>query len=73
LHCGKVLGKALENFKYGLFVVHKYIAPHDGVGCSNAGETLKPGGRIFNHFSLEIIFELVGGIDNRVGDQVRQV
>ncbi len=44
-----------------------------GIGRGDAGEVAKAAGGEFHHFGSRHFFEIVGGADDRIGDEMRQM
>ncbi len=69
----QIFGEAAEHLQYRFAIVQKHIAPHGGVGGSDAGEVAKAAGGKFDHLGFGDRRQVVGGADDIVGDQVRHV
>ena len=69
----EVLVEGAEHLQHGLFVGEEHVAPHCGIGGRDAGEIAKAAGGEFYHFGRGDLRQLVGGADDGVGDQMRQM
>ena len=71
--CDEVLVEAAEHFQHRVLVGEEDVAPHGRVGGGDAGEVAKAAGGELQHFRARDLAELVGGADDGVGDQMRQM
>ena len=62
-----------QHLQHGVLVVQEHVAPHGRIGRGDAGEVAKAAGGELQHFGLGDALQFVGGADDGVGDQVRQV
>ena len=69
----QILVEGAEHFQHGLLVGEEHVAPHGRVGSRDAGEVAKAAGGEIDHFRRGHLAELVGGADDGVGDQMRQM
>ena len=69
----EVLIEAAEHLQHRLLVVQEDVAPHGRIGGGDAGEVAEAAGRELQNFRARDLTELVGGADDRVGDEVWQV
>ena len=69
----EVLREPRQHFEDRVLVVQADVAPHGRVGGGKAGEVAKARGRIFDHLGLGDRLKVVGGADDVVGDDVRQM
>ena len=70
---GEILVEGAEHFQHRVLVGQKYVAPHRRIGGRDAGEVAKAAGGEFHHFRRRDLAEFVGGADDGVGDQMRQM
>ena len=54
-------------------LVEEHVAPHRRIGGGDAGEVAKAAGGEFHHFRRGHLRQFVGGADDGVGDQMRQM
>ena len=69
----QVLVEAAEHFQHRVLVGEEHVAPHGRIGGGDAGEIAKAAGGEFQHLRPRHLAQLVGGADDGVGDQMRQV
>ena len=69
----EVLVEGAEHFQHGLLVGEEHVAPHGRIGGGDAGEIAEAAGGEFDHLRRRHLFEFVGGADDGVGDQMRQM
>ena len=62
-----------EHFQHAVLVGEEHVAPHRRIGRRDAGEIAEAAGGEFQHFRAGDVLELVGGADDRIGDQMRQM
>ena len=68
-----VLVEAAEHFQHRVLVGEEHVAPHGRVGGGDAGEIAEAAGGKFQHFRARHVLHFVGGADDGVGDQMRQM
>src|ERR1700730_15662687 len=64
---------APEHLEDRVFVVEEYVAPHGRIGRGYAGEVAKTAGRELHHLGTRDCLQIVGGADDRIGDEMRHV
>ena len=69
----EVFVEGAEHFQHRVLVGEEHVPPHGRIGRRDAGEIAKAAGGKFEHFRARHLAELVGGADDRIGDQVRQM
>ena len=69
----KVFIEGAQHLQHRVLVGEEDIAPHGWIGCGDASEIAETAGGEFEHFRACHFGEFVGGADDGVGNQVRQV
>ena len=69
----QILVEGAEHFQHGFLVVQEHVAPHRRVGRRDAGEIAKAAGGELDHLRRRHLRQFVGGADDGVGDQMRQM
>ena len=69
----KILVEGAEHLQHRFLVGEEHVAPHRRIGGGDAGEVAKAAGGELDHFRRCHLLEFVGGADDGVGDQMRQV
>ena len=68
-----VLVEAAEHFQHRVLVGEEHVAPHGRIGGGDAGEIAEAAGGEFQHLRARDRLQFVGGADDGVGDQMRQM
>ena len=69
----KVLAEAAEHLQHGILVGEEHVAPHRRVRRRDPCEVAESAGRELQHLGPRHLGQFIGGADDGVGDQVRQV
>ena len=69
----EILVEPAEHFEHCFLVVEKYIAPHRRIGGGDPGEVTKPSGGKLDDFGSRHFFDVSGGADDIVGDEMRHM
>ncbi len=69
----QVLVETAKHFQHGVFVGDEDVAPHGRIGRGDAGEVAETAGGELQHFRARNLRKLVGGADDGIGDQMRQM
>ena len=73
LQLGQIVREAAQHFEHRFLVVQEHVAPHDGIGRGDAREVAEAAGRELDHLAVGDALEVGCGVDDVVGDEVRQV
>ncbi len=68
-----ILVEAAEHLQHRLLVGEEHVAPHGRIGRRDAGEIAEAAGGEFQHLRARHRLHFVGGADDGVGDQMRQM
>ena len=68
-----ILVETSEHFQHRILVGEEHVAPHGRVGRGDAGEIAEAAGGKLEHLRARHGLHLVGGADDGVGDQMRQM
>jgi hypothetical protein len=69
----QVLAEAAEHLQHRVLVGEEDVAPHGRVGGGDAGEVAEAAGGELQHLGARHLGQFVGGADDGVGDEMRQV
>ena len=69
----QIFVEGAEHFQHRVLVGEEHVPPHGRIGRGDAGKIAKAAGGEFEHLGARHFGELVGGADDGIGDEMRQV
>ena len=69
----QVFVEAAEHLQHGVLVGEEHVAPHGRIGRRDPREVAEAAGRELQHLGSRHLGKLIGGADDGVGDQMRQM
>ena len=73
LQRGQILGEAAQHLQHRFLVVEEHVAPHGRIGRGDAREVAEAAGRELDDLLVGHAFQVLGRIDDVVGDEMRHV